>query len=57
MAGFRKDKNGYPKWNDSNRLLHRDIAMNMVGVIFLPIDLCTTWMETRVISKETICAL
>ena len=31
MAGFHKDKNGYPKWNDSNRLLHRDVARNMFG--------------------------
>jgi hypothetical protein len=31
MGGFHKNKNNYPTWNDSNRLVHRDVARNMVG--------------------------
>ncbi len=31
MGGFHKDKKGYPRWNDSNRLVHRDVARNMSG--------------------------
>jgi len=31
MGGFHKDKKGYPRWNDSNRRVHRDVAKNMIG--------------------------
>ena len=31
MGRFHKDRNGYPRWNDSNRSVHRDVARNMVG--------------------------
>ncbi len=26
MGGFFKDKKGYPRWNDSGRLVHRTVA-------------------------------
>jgi hypothetical protein len=31
MGGFHRDKNDYPRWNDNNRLVHRDVARNMYG--------------------------
>ena len=26
-----KDKKGYPRWRDSGRLVHRDVASKMIG--------------------------
>jgi hypothetical protein len=31
MGNTFKDKKGYPRWKDSGRLVHRDVASNMVG--------------------------
>lgn len=31
MGNFFKDKKGYPRWSDSHRLVHRDVARNMYG--------------------------
>jgi len=31
MGNTYKDKNGYPRWSDSHRLVHRDVARNMYG--------------------------
>ncbi len=31
MGNTYKDRNGYPRWSDSNRLVHRDVARNMYG--------------------------
>jgi hypothetical protein len=31
MGNTYKDKNGYPRWSDSNRLVHRDVAGNKYG--------------------------
>jgi hypothetical protein len=33
MGNTHKDRKGYPRWNDSNRLVHRDVARNMFGSI------------------------
>ena len=31
MGNTYKDKKGYPRWSDSHRLVHRDVARNMYG--------------------------
>jgi hypothetical protein len=31
MGNTYKDKKGYPRWKDSGRLVHRDVASNMLG--------------------------
>ena len=31
MGNTNKDKKGYPRWSDSGRLVHRDVARNMNG--------------------------
>ncbi len=31
MGNTYKDKKGYPRWSDSGRLVHRDVARNMHG--------------------------
>jgi hypothetical protein len=31
MGRFHYDKKGYPRWNNNNRLVHRDVASKMVG--------------------------
>ena len=31
MGKTYKDKKGYPRWSDSGRLVHRDVASNMIG--------------------------
>ena len=31
MGNTYKDKKGYPRWSDSGRLVHRDVARNMYG--------------------------
>ena len=31
MQNFHIDKSGYPRWNDSNILVHRTVASNKVG--------------------------
>ena len=31
MQNFYIDKKGYPRWNDSNTLVHRTVASNKVG--------------------------
>jgi hypothetical protein len=31
MGNTYKDDNGYPRWTDSHRLVHRDVARNMYG--------------------------
>ena len=31
MGNIFKDKKGYPRWGDSGRLVHRDVASKIVG--------------------------
>jgi len=31
MGNTYKDKKGYPRWSNSGRLVHRDVASNMIG--------------------------
>jgi len=31
MGKIYKDKKGYPRWSDSNKLVHRTVASKMVG--------------------------
>ncbi len=31
MGRTYKDKKGYPRWKDSKRLVHRDVASKMIG--------------------------
>jgi len=31
MGKTFKDRKGYPRWKDSGRLVHRDVASNIVG--------------------------
>jgi hypothetical protein len=31
MGKFYYDKKGYPRWRDTNKLVHKTVAENMVG--------------------------
>ncbi|REJ81341.1 MAG: HNH endonuclease [Bacteroidetes bacterium] len=31
MGNFHLDKNGYPRWDDNDGLVHRSVAAKMVG--------------------------
>jgi len=56
MGNTYKDKNGYPRWRDSRKLVHRSVASNMIGS---PIGrgrvaLARAKMGTRAISERAI---
>ncbi len=36
MYNIYVDSNGYPRWNDSNKLVHRTVAANIVGGRIFP---------------------
>jgi hypothetical protein len=38
MGGFHKDRKGYPRWNDSNGLVHRSVAHASSGKVVHHID-------------------
>ena len=38
MGGFHKDKKDYPRWNDSNGLVHRNVAHAPSGKVVHHID-------------------